>query len=127
MGSLSILVVEDVEAFAGVLLTGLSDAGHRVVHASDGSQAANLMSRERFDLVITDIIMPEADGFDVIDTTRKLQPHARVFAMSGGGKLYSAHACLEAAETSNVDAILLKPFTLEDLNERIERLFPTPR
>jgi len=124
MKSLSILVVDDVEAFAHLLAEGLRQEGHSVTCAEDGRIAATLLGERTFDLVVTDIIMPVSDGFELIDEVRKVQPKARIFAMSGGGNLYSAGACLEAAEQSGVDAVLRKPFGPQALNEAMVRVFP---
>ena len=123
MESRSILVVEDAEAFASALTAALTDAGHRVTYARNGAEADAALAAQPFDLVITDIIMPGQDGFEVIEHVRRIQPAARIFAMSGGGKLYSAHACLEAAEGSGIDAVFLKPFSFETLLARMRTLF----
>lgn len=124
MESLSILIVEDAEPFADALRSGLTDLGYRVTIAATGDDARARLLERPFDLVITDIIMPDGDGFEVIETTRRLAPAAKIFAMSGGGKLYSAAACLQAAESNGIDAVFLKPFSLASLFGRIEELFP---
>ena len=127
MDSLSILVDEDAEEFATMMVTGLRDAGYDASYARDANSVSKLLSERSFDLVITDIIMPGKDGFEVIDLRRRLNPNAKIFAMSGGGKLYSAHACLQAAENAGIDAVLLKPFSLEALTKKIEETFPARR
>ncbi len=124
MESLSILVVEDAEPFAEALLSGLTEAGYRVKIARNGDDARSFLLERPVDLVITDIIMPDGDGFEVIDTTRRLAPNAKIFAMSGGGKLYSAAACLQAAESNGIEAVFMKPFSLAALFARIEQVFP---
>jgi CheY-like chemotaxis protein len=123
MKRLSVLVVDDVEAFGRLLADGLRESGHRVALAVNGAQAAAMLSKLRFDLVVTDIIMPVSDGFELIEAVRRAQPAAKVIAMSGGGKLYSADACLEAAREAAVDAVMEKPFGPQALKEAIERLF----
>jgi CheY-like chemotaxis protein len=123
MNPLSILVVDDVEAFARLLADGLRESGHAVACASDGKDAAAMLGRVKFDLVITDIIMPAADGYELIDQVRKIQPQVRIIAMSGGGKLYDPGAVLGAAQQSGADAVLQKPFGPDVLKREIERLF----
>jgi CheY-like chemotaxis protein len=124
MGPLSILVVDDVAAFARLLADSLRAAGHAVVCAANGREAIGLLPAHRFDLVVTDIIMPVGNGFELIDEVRRLQPAARILAISGGGKLYSAEACLQSAEQSGTDGVLLKPFGPGELIDAVQRLFP---
>jgi CheY-like chemotaxis protein len=124
MAPLSILVVDDVESFAKLLAQGLRDRGHAVTCATNGTDAAAVLKHLRFDAVVTDIIMPSGDGFELIDEVKRMQPHARILAMSGGGKAYSAGACLQAAEGSGIHAVLQKPFGPEALSQALERLFP---
>lgn len=126
MTPISILVVDDNEAFAALLAEGLRERGHTVACASDGKAAAKLVHSQRYDAIITDIIMPTGDGFELIDEVKRTLPDARVIAMSGGGKLYSAGACLQAAEQNGVDAIMQKPFGPQAIAEQLERLFVRP-
>jgi two-component system, chemotaxis family, chemotaxis protein CheY len=123
MAPLSILVVDDVEAFARLIADTLRQAGHAVTCANNGRDAVVLLPKLRFDLVITDIIMPSGDGFELIDEVKRLQPEARILAISGGGKLYSAEACLQSAEQSGTSGILLKPFGPAELLDTVQRLF----
>jgi two-component system, chemotaxis family, chemotaxis protein CheY len=124
MTPLSILVVDDVESFARLIADSLRQAGHAVSCANNGRDAVELLPKLRFDLVITDIIMPLGDGFELIDEVKRLQPEARILAISGGGKLYSAEACLQSAEHSGTNGILLKPFGPGELLDAVQRLFP---
>ena len=122
MQPMSILIVDDVAAFARLLADGMRERGHAVACAANGHEASGLISRLRFDVVVTDIVMPESNGFELIDELRRNQPRARIIAMSGGGNLYSAGACLEAAEESGVDAVLQKPFGPQELEDAISRV-----
>lgn len=124
MSPLSILVVDDNEAFAALLAEGLRERGHTVTCAGDGRAAVALVHANPYDAVITDIIMPTGDGFELIDEVKRTRPKTRVIAMSGGGKLYSAGACLQAAEQNGVNAVMQKPFGPQAIAEQLERLFP---
>jgi YesN/AraC family two-component response regulator len=97
--------------------------GHDVVYAANGKDGAAFLKKVRFDLVVTDIIMPEMDGLELIEIVKKVQPEARILAISGGGKLYTAQACLEAVEKGGADAVLLKPFGPEILMRTLEQMF----
>lgn len=123
MTALSILVVDDVEPFARLLADSLRQAGHQVTCANNGRDAASVLPKLKFDLVITDIIMPTTNGFELIDEVKRQQPGTRILAISGGGKLYSAAACLQAAEQSGIDGVLLKPFGPGELLDAVQRLF----
>ncbi len=127
MQPLSILVVDDVDAFARLLADGLRQLGHAVACASNGRDATALVAKLRFDVVVTDIVMASGSGFDLIDDVKRLQPRARLIAMSGGGNLYSADACLRAADETGVDALLQKPFGPKELGDAIERLYREPK
>jgi CheY-like chemotaxis protein len=123
MGPWSILVVDDVDAFARLLADGLREAGHAVICAANGRDAAEILTKVKFDVVITDIIMPVGSGFELIDEIKRTQPEARIIAISGGGKLYDAAACLQAAEQGGTDAVLLKPFGPKALLDTLEKVF----
>jgi CheY-like chemotaxis protein len=124
MKKLSILLVDDARDFAEILVWHLRDSGHNVVYAPDGREGAAELRNAQFDLVITDIIMPVSDGFELIATVKKTQPTARILAISGGGALYSAQACLQNVEQHGADGVLLKPFGPAKLTEEVQRLFP---
>ena len=126
MRSLSILVAEDVADFAQLLAQSLQGAGHTVTCVSNGRDAAALLPDQSFDLVVTDILMPVASGFDLIDEVKRLQPNARILAISGGGKLYNAESCVQAAEQIGADGVLLKPFGAEALLAAIEQIYAKP-
>lgn len=124
MAPLSILVVDDVEQFAELLARSLRHNGHTVSCAGNGRAAAELLAKQNFDLIVTDIVMPSGDGLELIEDVKRVQPKAKILAMSGGGSLYSANACLEAAVQSGTDAALQKPFSPQALLETIAKLFP---
>jgi DNA-binding response OmpR family regulator len=104
-----ILVIEDDAPMR--MLTGefLRRAGHTIREACNGREGIELASRETFDLVLTDIIMPEKEGIEVIMDLRRQQPGLRIIAMSGGGRL-SADDCLKLAQKLGAKATLNKPF-----------------
>lgn len=123
MKPLSILLVDDAQDFAEILVWHLRQLGHQVTYAANGRDGAAALEQAGFDLVVTDMIMPVSDGFEMMAAVRRLQPQARILAISGGGALYTAQACLQAADTHGADAVLLKPFGPDALTREIERLF----
>jgi CheY-like chemotaxis protein len=79
---MTILVVEDDRSFRKGLAYELEDLGYKVTEASDGNEAIELIHKYHFDLVISDLVMPEADGLEVYHILKKLQPHAKFILLT---------------------------------------------
>jgi CheY-like chemotaxis protein len=126
MNPISILIVDDVSETLEVMSQCLGDLGHDVTCASGGREAIELLEGRRFDLVITDVLMPDADGMQVIMGVRKTQPTTLVIAMSGGGDFLGGRDLLNLADALGADAGLMKPFSRLELLEAIERVCTTP-
>jgi DNA-binding NtrC family response regulator len=112
-----ILLVDDDQAFLSVQEEFLRREGHEVVTAGNGRQALRLVQERDFDLVITDIIMPDQEGIETIVTLRRTRPALKVIAMSGGGRLNSDDY-LEMARRFGART-LAKPFTRRDLLDAV--------
>lgn len=110
MTPLSILVADDEEHIRGLMQLWLEEAGHRVTPAANGKEAAALLAHTQFDLAVTDILMPEKDGVDFIAELKKVQPAARILAISGGGRIITSEDCLKIAQGLGAHAAVLKPF-----------------
>lgn len=108
-----ILVIDDDAMIRTTLSIALRQAGHEVLLAGNGHEAMSLMKGQGqnrpVELVVTDIIMPEADGVEVIMQCRKDYPLTPIIAMSGGGRIASMDF-LDAAEKLGAAATLPKPF-----------------
>ena len=109
-----ILLVEDDSAFLEVLRKVLVQAEYRVTVASDGLIALRLMENESFDLVMTDILMPNHDGVELVKHIKKNTPDMKIIAMSGGGSLGS-ETYLTTVKLLGADATLTKPFEMREL------------
>jgi CheY-like chemotaxis protein len=107
-----ILVIDDEELIRRLLIATLKSQGHEVLDACDGAEGLRLLQVNHPDLIITDIIMPEMDGVELLMTLRREAPNIRVIAMSGGGQ-FGHHATLELAEPLGAFATLHKPFAPE--------------
>lgn len=121
--ALSILVADDEEGIRHLLLQWLQGRGHVVKPAQNAQEATVLFKEQRFDLLITDVVMPDGDGFELIAAFRKAQPTARILAISGGGKYLQSTDCLRIARGLGAHAALLKPFNWEQLQAGIEQAF----
>jgi PAS domain S-box-containing protein len=78
-----ILLLDDDDAVRGVLQQTLSDAGYEVLAAADGRRGMQLMAQHEFDLVLTDLVMPDQEGLETIRQLRRDYPDVRIVAMSG--------------------------------------------
>lgn len=121
MKSCSILVVDDESELRDVVAQVLQTAGHRVVQAGNGAEATKLFAREHFDIVLTDVIMPEKDGMQVIAELRTKRPGVRIIAMSGGGHV-PRDQYLKLASALGAHAALEKPFNNQALLAAVQKV-----
>lgn len=120
-----ILLVEDDEAIRGILARTLVAAGHEVEEAWNGDVALAAYRKQAADLVITDLVMPEKDGLQMIMELRKLDPAVKIIAMSGGGRtLGQAQLYLESAKLFGALQVLAKPFTAATLMQAVNAVLP---
>ena len=121
---LNVLVVDDVPEVPELVATWLERHGHTVAKASTGAEGSRLIRMQPFDLIITDVLMPEVDGLDLIKQARHQQPKARIVAISGGGKYMASTTCMELAHGMGATTLLPKPFNeaqlLKSVNEALE-------
>lgn len=116
------LVIDDLAAVRRSVEMALKREGF-AVEAAEGFVAARaLCLTQRFDLVVTDILMPDHDGMEVIDFMRRSMPDAKIVAMSGGGSLVNREEALTMAARS-ADATIRKPFDRSELMAVIAPLF----
>jgi DNA-binding NtrC family response regulator len=118
-----VLLVDDDEQFRRMLERTLVRAGHRVRVAGDGAEALGVMREDggttAFDLVVTDIVMPEKEGLETIMELRRLVPGMPVIAMSGGGR-GTPENYLRAARMLGAFRTLEKPFDSKELIQAID-------
>ena len=114
--SRKILIVDDDEAVRRVLHSILESAGHSVTAATNGREALDIMAGGDFELMITDLVMPEQEGIETIKLLRKEYPDVRVIAMSGafGGDYLQIAGFMGAHKT------LVKPIRMQTVLEAIE-------
>lgn len=118
-----ILLVEDDELLRAYLKQKLEREGYFVSEAPDGLDAMKLLKDSEFDLLLSDIIMPDKDGVETIADVKRLRPNIRIIAMSGGDKATHAWQKLIDAKKVGADYILIKPFSGEKLLETIQHCF----
>jgi DNA-binding response OmpR family regulator len=109
-----ILIIDDDKMVLNMLRQVLEGAQHTVMEASDGVVAMRLWRQQSADLIITDILMPEKDGLEVIREMRRECSTVKVIALSGGSRKVHFDA-LDVAKRFGALATLEKPFELKDL------------
>lgn len=110
----AILVVDDDPQVLDVVGEMLRLEGHDVATAIDGREAVAKFSDAKFDLVITDLIMPEKEGLETIAELKSMRGDIPVIAMSGGGRIGPTDY-LETARFIGASATLAKPFARSEL------------
>jgi len=114
-----IFIVDDQDFVRFTLKQVLARAGHEVIEASNGQEALAQIGTANPDLVITDILMPDMGGIEVIAELKNAHPKLKVIAMSGGGRTDNKDF-LEIASETGADATLLKPFRAQDVLELVD-------
>ena len=115
----NILVIDDNPEITTMLKTVLSSDTCRVQTARNGRYGVQLLRNYPFDVVISDIVMPESDGFEVIMEISRMQPRPRVIAMTGGTARLSREYLSGMAHAMNVHQVLYKPFGIDELLEAV--------
>lgn len=112
-----ILVIDDEDQIRALLRRVLEKQGHEVLEAEHGAIALEVAEEGPLDLVITDIMMPEKDGLEVISALRRDTPDLKILAISGGGVLRSK--ALHIANLLGAYGTLQKPFAIEALISKV--------
>ncbi len=113
-----ILLIDDDDLSRFAMHEVLTRAGHKVTEAENGKLGLAAQASTDFDLIITDIIMPEVEGIELIVKVRERSPTIPVIAVSGGGRM-SETDYLENARDLGANATLAKPFSEDQLNEKV--------
>src|SRR5918992_1586584 len=116
-----IILVEDDPDQRLAIRLALQLAGYKLRDAADGREALALQRERPSPFVITDIFMPEVDGFELIQAFRREFPQTKIIAVSGGGKRTKLDY-LETARLMGVDAALQKPFEINTLLNTLRAL-----
>ena len=113
-----ILLAEDEEAMRTYLARALQNAGYDVVSVDRGTDALPLLQTEHFDLLLSDIVMPEMDGIELAQRCAEISPATKVMFITG-----FAAVTLKANREAPQAKVLSKPFHLRDLVLEVERIF----
>jgi two-component system, chemotaxis family, chemotaxis protein CheY len=117
-----ILIVDDELSVREMVADMLTNNDTEVLLAENGIQALQVLSSETIALVVTDIVMAEENGIDLIMDMKKAYPAIPVVAISGGGGIEGRFNYLEIAKLVGANQILEKPFSAETLRTIIAEL-----
>lgn len=115
-----ILLAEDDTSMREYLQRALQRVGYEVDAVGCGTEAIPLLQCERFDLLLTDIVMPEMDGIELAQKASAIDPSIRVMFITG-----FAAVALQGGRTAPEAKLLSKPFHLKDLVMEVDRIFQT--
>lgn len=114
-----ILVIDDNPEFRDILRAHLETNGHRVTLAENGERGVAVLESTEIEMVLTDILMPQRDGVEVLRECKKRWPDLPVIAISGGGWI-GAGELLGMAERLGADQVLQKPVRRDDLIRAVD-------
>jgi YesN/AraC family two-component response regulator len=117
MGKYSILLVDDDPFILEGIGADLESQGFKITEASSGDKALDLLEKNNYDIVITDLVMENIDGIQVLKKTKSLQPETMVIILTGYGNIQSAIEALRL----EADDYLLKPCESAEILYRVNR------
>jgi DNA-binding NtrC family response regulator len=116
-----ILLVDDEEAIRRMVRMILGDDLYVFAEAGNGLEAQAQLEKQPFDLIITDVIMPDCDGIELVMAVRRKLPGIKVIVMSGGGRVRAGHY-LDLAGKLGAARVFEKPFDTTALRKTVREL-----
>ena len=113
-----IILAEDDEDMRRFLVKALEKAGHQVQSFGEGASAFEEIKQTTFDLLLTDIVMPEMDGIELARRASELDPSLKIMFITG----FAAVALHPDSKAPKDAKVLSKPFHLRDLVAEVERM-----
>ena len=121
-----ILVFDDEPAILLMIKKMLERAGHEVEVATNGKEGMELFEKNKPDLLITDIIMPEKEGLETIFELRRKYQDLKIVAISGGGRI-GPDGYLPGAKLLGADAVFTKPLSPKEFTDAVNGLLKEAR
>lgn len=110
----AILIVDDEQDVRELIQEILENARYQTLTASNGTEALKIYAEEHPDLMITDLLMPEKDGIETIIELKRIDPNAKIIAISGDG-IFNPIFLLHIAKKLGAEAAILKPINRDEL------------
>lgn len=117
-----ILIVEDEEYMREMLVDTLAKEGYDVSIAVNGVEAIKAIEEETFDLIVTDIVMPEKDGLSTILQTKRDNEKIKIIAISGGDRSFTGSSYLQIAKNIGVERTFQKPFNSKEFLRAVKEV-----
>ena len=117
-----ILIVDDEDPVRYLVKEMLRMSNHEITEAKNGLEAFEKYCEQPADLIITDLVMPDKSGIDLIMELKDQFPAVRILAISGGGGITGRFDYLPIAHLLGADFILKKPFQMKELCSKVEEL-----
>jgi len=112
-----ILVVEDEPLARNLFREVLSRDGYEVTEAADGDQALDLIRAQRFDLMISDLVMPKTDGLKLVQQVHSTYPRMPILFVTGYLSAIPGQAILQ-----DMAEVITKPVDLDEFRSTVQRL-----
>jgi CheY-like chemotaxis protein len=122
----NILLIDDEPLVCEALQLTLERAGHAVSTASNGQEGLDQWQGAKFDLVITDILMPEKEGIELIHELRQIDPAVRIIAVTGGARVQNIDL-VGLAKRHGADFAFAKPIDRAKLIDAVASCLAAPR
>lgn len=114
-----ILVVDDEDPIRTLVSKIVAKDGHEVMVSENGLHACESFQNVDIDLIITDLVMPEQNGIEMIIQLKKTHPQVKVIAISGGSGFSGQIDLLSVAKLLGAKHIIKKPFTVDQIREAV--------
>ena len=114
----NILLAEDDESLRRFLAAALVKAGHEVTDFGDGTEAYDCLRRARFDLLLTDIVMPGMDGIELAKRAADMDAALKIMFITG----FAAVALHPSSQAPKQAKVLSKPFHLREIVQEVDRM-----
>ncbi len=111
----SVIIVDDNVNLLDIFKNGLSSKGYLCKTVTNAASALELISKTSFDILLTDVAMPDMNGFELTEKVKRIRPNIAVIIMTGFIDNFSYNMAIEARATD----FIKKPFTLEELMEKV--------
>src|SRR5688572_20959192 len=120
--NIKVLIIDDDDVIRLTMQNILKKKGYNVIAAENGNSGLELFKKEKPDIVITDILMPDKEGLETISEMRALKPDAKIIAISGGGSTQNM-SFLQLAQRVGANRLLVKPIKPDQLLAAVETPF----
>ncbi|MEI6214285.1 MAG: response regulator [Desulfuromonadales bacterium] len=121
-----ILVIDDQPHIRKIISELLVTDNHQVDQAEDGKVGLKLFNMTPYDLVITDVVMPERDGLEVLMSIRNRNLRTRIIVMSGGAAHLDVDNLLNTAKILGADRVIAKPIDFIQLQKTVKDVLNSP-